>query len=174
MHSERAHHAAECGHNHVHAHDNAPGSAPDGKAPLERAAAYAARHGLSVTPMRAQVLALLVREQKPLTAYEIVDRMSAGRKLQAVQVYRALDFLQAAGCVHRLASRSSYFACDHEHAVGEAVVFMICSHCGAVAEAPSQTIARGLEGVLQEAGFKPAMPILEVEGQCTNCAGAAS
>jgi Fur family transcriptional regulator, zinc uptake regulator len=122
--------------------------------------------------MRQRVLDVLTSDAKPLSAYEIVDRLGVWKKVQAVQVYRALDFLQAAGCVHRLASRASYFACDHSHHAGEAVVFMVCSACGSVAEAPSQTIARELEGVVQAAGFKPATPILEVEGQCPDCVGA--
>jgi Fur family zinc uptake transcriptional regulator len=166
---------ADTHHNaHADGEQHGHGHAFDAKAVFQRAEAYAERHGLKVTPIRSEVLSLLLHERKPLSAYQIVDRLSAGRKLQAVQVYRALEFLQDAACVHRLASRSSYVACDHEHADGEAVVFMICSACGSVAEAPSETIARGLAGMLKEAGFKPATPILEIEGQCPNCAGIAS
>lgn len=165
---------------HDHEGSDEPGHGPesshghhlDAAGLMERAAAYASLHRLTVTRMRSEVLALLAQEHKPLTAYEIAERLSVGRKVQAVQVYRALDFLQDAGCVHRLASRSSYFACDHVHAAGGAVVFMVCSDCGSVAEAPSDTIARGLEGVAQAAGFKPKTPILEIEGQCPNCASA--
>ena len=164
MAGEKVHHERCEGHGHVHA----PHS--DVAAMIDRARAFAVARKIPFTEMRARVLTVLAREEKPLTAYEIVDRLSIPKKVQAVQVYRALDFLQEAGCVHRLASKASYFACDHEHHPGEAVVFMVCSHCGTVQEAPSDLVAQGLQGAAEHAGFKPAHPIVELEGECARCA----
>jgi Fur family zinc uptake transcriptional regulator len=120
--------------------------------------------------MRQRVLALLVSSGKPMAAYEIARELSDARKVPAVLVYRALEFLQEAGCVHRLASRSAFFACDHLHEKGEAAVFMLCNHCGAVQEAASDLVARGLRGVARATGFTPRHPILELEGECAKCA----
>jgi len=136
-----------------------------------RARSYAASKGTSFTPMRERVLTLLAATGKPMAAYEIAERLSGSRKMQAVQVYRALDFLQEAGCVHRLASRSAFFACDHRHEEGETVVFMVCSQCGAVQETTSELVARGLRGAARTAGFRPRHPLIEVEGECAKCAG---
>jgi Fur family zinc uptake transcriptional regulator len=130
--------------------------------------------GMFHLPRCARVLTVLAREEKPLTAYEIVDRLKGSKKVQAVQVYRALDFLQEAGCIHRLASKASYFACDHEHHPGEAVVFMICSHCGTVQEVASEAFARGLRSAAKLTGFKPVHPTFEVEGECAECAAETS
>ncbi|MFM8746964.1 MAG: Fur family transcriptional regulator [Aestuariivirga sp.] len=163
MAGEKAHHERCGGHGHAHtAHS-------DVAAMIDRARAFAAARKLPFTEMRARVLTVLAQEEKPLTAYELVDRLSVPKIVQAVQVYRALDFLQEAGCVHRLASKASYFACDHEHHPGEAVVFMVCSHCGTVQEAPSDLVAQGLQGAAEHAGFKPAHPIVELEGECARC-----
>ncbi|WP_430649940.1 hypothetical protein [Bradyrhizobium tropiciagri] len=63
---------------------------------------------------------MLGTSDKPLTAYEIAGEISDKRKVHGVEVYRALEFLQAAGCIHRLASWSSCFACDHLHGEGDA------------------------------------------------------
>ena len=150
-----------------HGHSHAPVS--DVSAMMDRARAFAAARKVPFTEMRARVLTTLASEAKPLTAYEIVDRLSGSKKVQAVQVYRALDFLQEAGCVHRLASRASYFACDHEHHPGEAVVFMVCSNCGIVREAPSDLVAQGLQDAAEHAGFRPVHPIVEMEGECARC-----
>jgi Fur family zinc uptake transcriptional regulator len=163
MAGEKAHHEQCDGHGHVHARH------ADVAAMIDRARAFAVARKIPFTEMRARVLTVLAREEKPLTAYEITDRLSLPKKVQAVQVYRALDFLQEAGCVHRLASKASYFACDHEHHPGEAVVFMVCSHCGTVQEAPSDLVARGLQGAAEHAGFKPGHPIVELEGECARC-----
>ena len=150
---------------------HAPRHAIDADAVQGRARAYATSKGIPFTAMRQRVLALLAASGKPMAAYEIAEKLSDPRRVQAVQVYRALEFLQEAGCVHRLVSRSAYFACDHLHGSGEMVVFMICSQCGAVQEAASDLIARGLRGVAKTTGFKPLHPIIELEGECSNCTG---
>lgn len=124
--------------------------------------------------MRERVLALLAASILPISAHDIAYKLSGARKVEAVQVYRALEFLQEAGCVHRLVSQSSYFACHHLHGDGEAVVFMTCKQCGAVEEATSSLIARGLKDVVEATGFKPRHPIVELEGECANCLGRAA
>lgn len=154
------------------ARGDAHGHAVDGDAAESRARSYAVSKGVQFTPMRQRVLALLAAFGKPLSAYEIADKLSDARKLQAVQVYRALEFLQDAGCIHRLASRSAYFACDHLHGEGETVVFMVCRQCGVVQETASELVARGLRSAAKTTGFKPRHPMVEVEGECAKCSGA--
>jgi Fur family transcriptional regulator, zinc uptake regulator len=148
------------------------GNGIDGDAVESRACSYAASKGIPFTPVRQRVLALLAASGKPMAAYEIAEKLSDTRKVHAVQVYRALEFLLEAGCIHRLASRSAYFACDHLHGEGETVVFMVCGQCGAVQEAVSDLVARGLRGVAKTTGFRPLRPIVELEGECATCAGA--
>jgi Fur family transcriptional regulator, zinc uptake regulator len=135
-----------------------------------RARSYAMSKAIPFTTMRQRVLAVLAASEKPLTAYEIADELSHPKKVQAVQVYRALEFLQEAGCIHRLASRSVYFACDHLHGEGETTVFMVCRECGAVQETASDLVARGLRGAAKTAGFMPQRPTVELEGECAECA----
>jgi Fur family zinc uptake transcriptional regulator len=168
MAGEKAHHGRCEGHGHVHAR-HADLAAMDVAAMIDRARAFAVARKIPFTEMRARVLTVLAGEEKPLTAYEITDRLSVPKKVQAVQVYRALDFLQEAGCVHRLASKASYFACDHSHHGGEAVVFLVCNDCGAVEEASSPAIAVSLEEVAKASGFQSANPIVELEGRCATC-----
>jgi Fur family transcriptional regulator, zinc uptake regulator len=153
------------------AHEETHGHPVDGDAVESRARSYAVSKGVPFTPMRQSVLALLAASGKPMSAYEIAEKVSDARKLKAVQVYRALEFLQEAGCVHRLASRSAYFACDHLHGEGETVVFMVCAQCGTVQEAASELVARGLRGAAKTTGFRPRHPMIEVEGECAECAG---
>ena len=152
----------------------ARGNGIDGDAVESRARSYAVSKGIPFTPARQRVLALLAATVKPMAAYEIAERLSGSRKVQPVQVYRALEFLQEAGCVHRLVSRSAFFACDHRHGEDETVVFMICSQCGSVQETASDLVARGLRGVAKTTGFKPLHPIVELEGQCANCTSASA
>lgn len=149
-----------------HAHDEATLE--------ERVLAFARRTQQAFTPMRRRVLDTLAGAAVPLTAYEIADILSTEKSVAAVQVYRALDFLQEAGAVHRLASRAAFFACDHVHADGETVVFMICNQCGVVQEGQAPLVGEGLRSAAEATGFQPARPILELEGQCAACAGTAA
>jgi Fur family transcriptional regulator, zinc uptake regulator len=135
-----------------------------------RARSYAALKRVPFTLMRQRVLAVLAATNKPLSAYEIAKKLSDKRKVQAVQVYRALEFLQEADCIHRIASRSAFFACDHLHGESETAVFMVCQSCGVVQEAGSELVARGLLGAVRKAGFKPEHLMVEVEGECAKCA----
>jgi Fur family zinc uptake transcriptional regulator len=119
--------------------------------------------------MRRRVLEALVANAVPLSAYDLVERLSREKRVAAVQIYRALEFLQGAGVVHRLATRSAYMACDHEHVPGETVVFLLCAGCGSVEEATSRSVERGLEGAAAASGFKARQPVVEVEGDCAAC-----
>lgn len=136
---------------------------------LERARAIASSRRARLSGIRERVLKLLVEEGKPRTAYEIVAHLSGEKKVHAVQVYRALEFLQDMGIVHRLTSRASYLARKHEQEAGEIVVFMVCSQCGSVQEAPSGLVSRGLQRAARQNSFHPKHPIVEIEGECAEC-----
>lgn len=123
--------------------------------------------------MRERVLVGLARAGRPMAAYDLAEAISDSRKVAAVQIYRALEFLQQAGVVHRLASRSAYVTCDHEHHGDEAIVFMVCSSCGGVEETASEQVDRALMGAAHASGFKAHHPIVEIEGQCQACQGGA-
>jgi Fur family transcriptional regulator, zinc uptake regulator len=146
-------------HSHEHAHDV-----------FARAARYGEAQGTAFTAGRRRVLEALVEAGKPMSAYDLADRLSGGgRRVAPVQVYRSLEFLIAAGVVHRLATRSSFVTCDHEHVRGETIVFLVCEGCGNVAEVTSPAVGRGLRGAAESTGFQPLNPVVEVEGRCAAC-----
>src|SRR5258705_11124854 len=73
-----------------------------------------------LTPIRRQVLEVLLESHKPLGAYEIIDRAAPGGSRPApITIYRALDFLRANGFGHRIESRNAFVALVNNHAVGE-------------------------------------------------------
>src|SRR5690606_32785465 len=108
---------------------------------LAHANALCAQRGQRLTPIRRQVLEVLLGSHKPLAAYEIMDRAAAdGVRPAPITIYRALDFLRENGLVHRIESRNAFVACVNNHANDELVVFLICERCGAVGEAPSAAV----------------------------------
>ncbi|SFF50477.1 Fur family transcriptional regulator, zinc uptake regulator [Methylobacterium sp. yr596] len=158
-----------CGH-HGHAHDaHGPARTADLVARAER---LAQDLGLQFTALRRRTLEVVAEEGRPLGAYDIAERLSVpGKRVAAVSVYRALDFLTEHGLVHRIASRNAFVPCEHGHGAGESAVFLICRSCGSVDETISAEIERSLDRTLAEAGFKPASRIVEIEGECGACQG---
>ena len=79
---------------------------------LARADAYAAEHGLALTPLRRQVYALIAAAGKPIGAYDLLAALEPERgRVPPTTVYRALEFLVVHGFVHRIESRNAFVAC---------------------------------------------------------------
>jgi Fur family zinc uptake transcriptional regulator len=144
---------------------------------LKHAEALCAERAQRLTPIRRQVLEVLLGSHRPLGAYEIIDQAAArgggpsasGRKPAPITIYRALDFLRDNGLVHRIESRNAFVACVNNHADGDLVVFLICEHCGAVGEASSAAVADQLKAAARLAGFTPKAPVIEISGVCAHC-----
>src|SRR6266852_1810239 len=126
--------------------------------------------GQRLTPIRRNVLAVLLGSHKPLGAYDIIERLARKHgRLAPITAYRALEFLRANGLVHRIASRNAFIACVHNHAAGDLVVFLICEGCGVVGEASSVEVTATLTSAARGVGFIPKSPVIEITGICTHC-----
>lgn len=127
--------------------------------------------GVKLTGSRQRVLDELCAAGRPVGAYEMIDLLAkdTGKRAAPISIYRALDFLVDSGLVHRLASRNAFLACAHGHGEREPVVFLICDDCGAVFEATSARVNRGLAAVANDNGFTPRAQVIEVTGRCAKC-----
>lgn len=142
----------------------------DNTSVIERAERLCRERDVQFTPLRREVLETVAARSRPLGAYDIAERMSgAGRKIAAVSVYRALDFLTEQGLVHRIASRNAFVSCGHAHGARDGLLFLICRSCGGIDEMTSPAIDTELERTLAGAGFTPTSRIIEVEGECGAC-----
>lgn len=151
-------------------HDHAEGCGSD--AVVARAERLCRERDLQFTRLRRDVLEAVAAQARPLGAYDIAERLSAaGRRVSAVSVYRALDFLGENGLVHRIASRNAFVSCGHPHGEGANLVFMICRSCGSIDETTAPEVEDQIGRTLAKAGFKPSSRILEVEGECGACRG---
>lgn len=136
---------------------------------LRRAESLCAARGARLTAQRRTVLGLLCESNRPLSAYEILDRMrDSVRNPAPPTVYRALDFLQEQGLVHKLESLHAFVGCSHpEHP--HSSQFLICRDCGAVSEMENDAILRCLQSAVGSTGFKASRPVVEILGTCAEC-----
>ncbi|MGU3536902.1 Fur family transcriptional regulator [Methylobacterium sp. A54F] len=150
--------------------EHAHGGSGCGGDVVDRAERLCRERDLQFTRLRRDVLAAVAAAGRPMGAYDIAERLSApGRRVAAVSVYRALDFLTEHGLVHRIASRNAFVPCAHDHGAEAGLVFMICRQCGSIDETTSPEVEDQLGRTLARAGFRPVSRILEVEGECGAC-----
>jgi len=143
-------------------------------AALGRAAKVCAGKGSRLTALRRRVLELVWRSHRPVRAYDLLATLARERSSAAPPtVYRALDFLQAQGLVHRIESLNAFIGCDRpgEPHAGQ---FLICRECGRAAEMADGRIEAAIRHGSAAAGFYLEHPTVEAIGLCPECLPAAS
>ncbi len=122
----------------------------------------------ALTANQRVVLDELTAERRPLTAYQLLDRLRGHGFAAPPTVYRALERLLALGLVHRIESLNAYVACPHgPHET--AAVFAICRGCGAVVETPAEAILHSLSVAADQKGFAVDEAHVELLGRCRRC-----
>lgn len=144
---------------------------------LMEAEAACQRRGATLTPLRRQVLELVLEAEAPVGAYALLDRLKASRPGAAPPtVYRALDFLLEQGLIHKLERLNAYIGCTdaghgHAHDHHHPHQFLICRTCGATVEITDHGVAHAIEAAARRAGFAMAEATVEIEGTCARCLG---
>lgn len=116
------------------------------------------------------VYGALSRAQGPMSAYAILDELRDDGFRAPLQVYRALERLQALGLVHRLESLNAFVACCHPDCEEDGTVaFAICEQCGHVAEFTDAGLKKHLGAWASENGFRPRKTAIEIRGTCAAC-----
>jgi Fur family zinc uptake transcriptional regulator len=137
---------------------------------LEQAGRQCAGRGAQLTPLRRQVLRLVLEAEQPVGAYALLDRLKGERGPAAPPtVYRALDFLLEQGLVHRLERLNAFLPCVGEHGHAHAHQFLICTGCGVTNEISDAATAHALTDAATRRDFAPARMTVEVEGLCGRC-----
>jgi Fur family zinc uptake transcriptional regulator len=136
---------------------------------LATAEAMCASTGRRLTTLRRRILALVWHSHLPVKAYDLLAVLGRERsRVAPPTVYRALEFLQEAGLVHRIASLNAFIGCSHP-GEGHRGEFLICTECGAVSELSEGAIAALIARHAQARGFEVAHATIEVAGRCREC-----
>ncbi len=137
---------------------------------LAHAEAVCESRNKRLTENRRAVLKLLLDDHRALGAYEILRRFDwGGRSRAPVQVYRALDFLESMGLVHRVASSNAYVAC-YRFAERHGAVLFVCKACGIVMECEELKLQDMMDKLARQSGFTIHSQLLEAVGYCPSCA----
>ena len=158
-----------CSHEHHNAlhgvHDH-----PNADARLAEAESLCASTGARLTPLRKEVLALILNASGPMGAYDLLAKIKSGSDRPAAPptVYRTLDFLLEKGLIHRLTSINAYIPCCHPRE-GHQAAFLICNECHVVKEASSESLLQQLHHLADSDHFNAQHTIIEISGKCQQC-----
>ncbi|MEM7541624.1 MAG: Fur family transcriptional regulator [Pseudomonadota bacterium] len=136
---------------------------------MEKAEAICRERGERFTDLRREILELVWGTHHQVKAYDLLETISTnGRRGSPPTVYRALDFLQSNGLVHKLESINAYVGCADpgRHHSGQ---FLICVQCGAVAEMDDSTVSTKIAGNAKKLDFEISEQKIEVSGRCADC-----
>lgn len=141
---------------------------------MEFAEQHCQQQGKRLTLHRKQILALLLEQQKALSAYELIAIYNEqnDKAIPPMSMYRILAFHESVNLVHKINISNKYIACSHigcghSHALPQ---FLICQQCHRVSEVQSCTnnlaeISRQAE----QTGYQLTSPQIELSGICNNC-----
>ncbi len=158
-----------CSHEHHNAlhgvHDH-----PNVAQRLAEAENFCAATGARLTPLRREVLELILNASAPMGAYDLLAKIknNSDRPAAPPTVYRTLDFLLEKGFIHRLTSINAYIPCCHPRE-GHQAAFLICTECKVVKEASAQGLLDQLDALASSDNFDARHSIIEISGMCQQC-----
>jgi Fur family zinc uptake transcriptional regulator len=138
---------------------------------LKKAEEFCAAHKHRLTEPRLEVLKIIATSKKPLGAYDILEQLSKTiRDPKPPTAYRAIEFWQEQGFIHRIESLNAYVICEagHHHSGSQ---FMICGSCGDVTEAHLCDLPKDFKKTLATKGFTAKSWNMELHGTCGACVG---
>jgi Fur family zinc uptake transcriptional regulator len=135
---------------------------------LANAEACCLRAGERWTPPRRRTYELLAEAGRPVKTYDLIAAFGpARRSAKPPTVYRALEFLESLGLVHRVTGLSAFIACQSAAAAHQAE-FLICDCCGH-AEEVDLGADQLVQASAQSHGFLVERLFLEIHGLCPAC-----
>lgn len=124
--------------------------------------------------MREEVFGALAAMERPVSAYDIADSVSAarGKRIAPNSVYRILDLFVRTNLARRVESANAYIANSHPGCRHDCI-FLICDDCGLAVHLDDDRLTGALVDAAQDAGFAAVRPVVELRGLCADCSNAA-
>lgn len=150
-------------HNHNH-------EVHSGERLIDAARASLLSSGEQWTNMRADVFEELASHERPASAYDIADNLSAkrGKRVAPNSVYRILDLFVSNNLALRVESSNAYLANSHPGCTHDCI-FLVCDECGEATHVDSDEVSKTVRGIAEDAGFATRRPIIEIRGICASC-----
>lgn len=123
-----------------------------------------------LSPHSKKVLGLLSKSGRPMTAYDILDKLRRHGIKAPPTVYRALESLMQRGDVHRIESLNAFIACHDGHERhNHHARFAVCRACGSATEICDPRLSDLIRDLGKSLKFHIEREMLELFGLCHEC-----
>ncbi|MEL6877496.1 MAG: transcriptional repressor [Pseudomonadota bacterium] len=122
------------------------------------------------TGMREAVFSELASHERPVSAYDIADNLSAarGKRVAPNSVYRILDLFVTNNLAMRVESSNAYLANTHPGCAHDCI-FLVCDECGDAVHVDDDEVSRTVRRIAADNAFQARRPVLEIRGLCRAC-----
>ncbi|MFC3213527.1 MULTISPECIES: Fur family transcriptional regulator [Novosphingobium] len=122
------------------------------------------------TDMRSDVFSALMEMDRPASAYDLAEKVSAlrGKRVAPNSVYRILDLFVRTNLARRVESANAYVANSHPGCQHDCI-FLICDSCGQAVHIDDDKLTGALIAAARTAGFADVRPVVELRGICAQC-----
>lgn len=128
------------------------------------------KRGIRLTPQRKTVVALMLKANKAMSAYDLLDQLKELEpQAKPPTIYRALDFLMEQGFIHKVESINGYIICPHFDDPSHISILFICDKCQSITEEHSSVIEEQLQALADQNKFMVQHSVLEIHGTCRQC-----
>ena len=137
------------------------------------------KSGLQITPLREQVLDIVLEFDGVIKAYTVLAQMqrSSASVVAPPTAYRALDFWAEHGVLHKIPAVNGYVLCRHDcdshcHAGAHehnSSFILVCTECGAVDEQSLTAEWAALRSAVAAGGFNLNEEHVVLTGICAKC-----
>lgn len=123
------------------------------------------------TTMRQAVFEELARHDRPVSAYDIADNLSAvrGKRVAPNSIYRILDVFVSNNLALRVESSNAFLANCHPGSEHDCI-FLVCDECGEATHIDDDAVSRSVRDLADRCQFQAERPVLEIRGLCYQCA----
>lgn len=127
---------------------------------------------LKLTPLRKEILKILIQSKKPIGAYEILAKLKNKRKgAEPPTVYRVIDYLLKKNIIHRLEAENKYIFCsqlDNSKASHHGII-LVCQTCLASFEVLDEKFTEIVSALSTHHQFSISKFPIEIKGICSSC-----
>ncbi len=139
------------------------------------------KRGAQITPLREQVLDIVLQLDGVIKAYSVLAQMQRESEnvVAPPTAYRALDFWAEYGVLHKIPAVNGYVLCSHaqhvcgqhcdEHHEHESSFILVCTECGAVNEQGLDAEWAALREGVKRSGFTLKEEHVVLTGLCAKC-----
>lgn len=129
-------------------------------------------HTLKLTELRKDILEIFIKEKKPLSAYEVLEKLKKKReKAEPPTVYRVIDYFLEKQIIHRIETKNKYVLCaqlEHKKSEYHGFIFL-CKKCLTSFEVMNSSYSKFIKSLSNHHSFL-IDSVIEIKGTCKKCA----